>query len=192
MAASPTATFTASREHVGHAECACYPVRSCHHHQPTLCWPNGLATSSGASASPLTAHATRRSGRPLRLVVAQCEARWFLADLKARHAWRTRPATSWPTASPTATTSSMARGLALATAAFSAAEQCPQPPTASLQLAMDGDEDAMLRVSHMLLAGYGTRRDLPAAADWMRQAWCVQSLTQTLHAHTCPPPFACA
>lgn len=40
-----------------------------------------------------------------------------------------------------------------------------------LQVAMSGDFDAMVRVSHMLMAGYGTQQDHAAAAAWMRQAW---------------------
>jgi TPR repeat protein len=40
-----------------------------------------------------------------------------------------------------------------------------------LQLAMSGDHAAMVRVSHMLLVGYGTRQDEGAAANWMRKAW---------------------
>ncbi|WIA40316.1 hypothetical protein OEZ86_013687 [Tetradesmus obliquus] len=63
---------------------------------------------------------TGKYGQPLRLVVAQCEARWFLQEL---------------------------------------------------QLAMSGDAEAMVRVSHMLMAGYGTQQDHTAAARWMRQAW---------------------
>eukprot|EP00775_Hariotina_reticulata_P012195 gene12195-12332_t len=61
-----------------------------------------------------------RHGTPLKIAVAQCEARWFLQDLK---------------------------------------------------VAMTGDFDAMVRVSHMLMAGYGTKQDHAAAAAWMRQAW---------------------
>jgi TPR repeat protein len=40
-----------------------------------------------------------------------------------------------------------------------------------MQLAMAGDAEAMVRVSHMLLSGYGTQQDHTAAARWMRQAW---------------------
>lgn len=36
---------------------------------------------------------------------------------------------------------------------------------------MSGDAEAMVRVSHMLMAGYGTKQDHAAAAAWMRQAW---------------------
>jgi TPR repeat protein len=38
---------------------------------------------------------------------------------------------------------------------------------------MAGDAEAMVRVSHMLMAGYGTQQDHTAAARWMRQAWWV-------------------
>lgn len=33
------------------------------------------------------------------------------------------------------------------------------------------DAEAMVRLSHMLMAGYGTQQDHAAAAAWMRQAW---------------------
>lgn len=40
-----------------------------------------------------------------------------------------------------------------------------------LQAAMGGDAEAMVRVGHMLLAGYGIRTDSSEAAKWLRQAW---------------------
>lgn len=39
------------------------------------------------------------------------------------------------------------------------------------QLGMMGDEAAMLRVGHMLAAGYGVKQDAAEAAKWMREAW---------------------
>lgn len=40
-----------------------------------------------------------------------------------------------------------------------------------LQLAMSGDQEAMVRAGHMLLAGYGVRQDAPEAALWLQEAW---------------------
>jgi TPR repeat protein len=34
-----------------------------------------------------------------------------------------------------------------------------------------GDQEAMVRVGHMLLAGYGIRQDKAEAAKWLRAAW---------------------
>lgn len=43
-----------------------------------------------------------------------------------------------------------------------------------LQAAMvGGDEGAMERVGHMLLAGYGAKQDPHEAAKWLREAWWV-------------------
>ncbi len=36
---------------------------------------------------------------------------------------------------------------------------------------MHGDQDAMVRVGHMLLSGYGIKQDKQEAAKWLRQAW---------------------
>lgn len=36
---------------------------------------------------------------------------------------------------------------------------------------MEGDPDAMVRVGHMLVSGYGVRQDDQEAAKWMRHAW---------------------
>ena len=38
---------------------------------------------------------------------------------------------------------------------------------------MDGQAEAMVRVGHMLLSGYGVKQDPTEAAKWLRQAWCV-------------------
>lgn len=40
-----------------------------------------------------------------------------------------------------------------------------------MQAAMGGDAEAMVRVGHMLIAGYGVREDSSQAASWLRQAW---------------------
>jgi hypothetical protein len=37
---------------------------------------------------------------------------------------------------------------------------------------MDGEREAMVRVGHMLLSGYGVKQDPAEAARWMRAAWC--------------------
>jgi TPR repeat protein len=51
------------------------------------------------------------------------------------------------------------------------AHHCLLLPLLPRQQAMSGDHAAMVRVSHMLLVGYGTRQDEAAAATWMRKAW---------------------
>lgn len=44
-----------------------------------------------------------------------------------------------------------------------------------LQLAMQGDRDAYVKVGHMLLAGYGVHQDAKEAAAWLRKVWAVQN-----------------
>jgi TPR repeat protein len=48
---------------------------------------------------------------------------------------------------------------------------CQPPINPFTQLAMDGDQEAMVRVGHMLLSGYGIKQDKAEAAKWLRHAW---------------------
>ena len=38
---------------------------------------------------------------------------------------------------------------------------------------MAGDDEAMVRVGHMLVTGYGAKQDSKEAAKWLREAWWV-------------------
>ncbi|GBF94688.1 hypothetical protein Rsub_07424 [Raphidocelis subcapitata] len=80
-----------------------------------------------AAARRRRARAGGGAGAPLRRVVAACEARWFLDELK---------------------------------------------------LAVEGDSEAMVRVGHMLLSGYGVRQDRGEAARWLRAAWAIQNFKE--------------
>jgi TPR repeat protein len=112
-----------------------------------------------------------RRGIPLKAVVANCEAKWFLQELQVRGRGvflrrERQQALVLNASSP---------------AAAALQPQCQAPTLCpvsfvciccnAVQQAMSGDHTAMVRVSHMLLAGYGTRQDEAAAAEWMRKAW---------------------
>ncbi|MEW5300042.1 MAG: hypothetical protein WDW38_002868 [Sanguina aurantia] len=51
------------------------------------------------------------------------------------------------------------------------------------QLAMSGDQEAMVRAGHMLLAGYGVRQDTPEAALWLQEAWAIQNYQEPRFIH---------
>lgn len=49
-----------------------------------------------------------------------------------------------------------------------------------LQLAMAGDESAMVRVGHMLLMGYGVKQDPEEAGRWLQKAWALQNFKEPM------------
>lgn len=155
-----------------------------------------------------------RRGIPLKAVVANCEAKWFLQELQVRSALYLNALLllSGQSASAHAQGSSLSCGSSPwllvehgcspwpCLVMVSCCEQSPDILPANgllitapdsfcpailpgglaicstwvccpLQLAMSGDHAAMVRVSHMLLVGYGTRQDEAAAANWTRKAW---------------------